>query len=481
MPFTKGANIIDNLQLRSPQREAWTELRRHFSSAGASREVGIVLPVGCGKSGLIAIAPFALAARRVLVVAPGIRIRGQLAADLKASSPSNFYERCGVISDPNELPDAAVIESGRVNADDLEHSDFAVANIQQVAGEENRWLSQLPSDFFDAILVDEAHHNPALSWQQVKQRFPEARIVNFSATPLRSDGRAMDGEIIYSFPVIRAIQAGYVKRLRAKMLRPSTLRYVDGAGGAERLIGPDEVRDLGETDSEFRRGIVMSPESLASIVDCAIGELRRLRRETGEQRLKIIASALNQAHCIQITEAFRARGLRADYVHSRETGATNERVFARLENHELDAIVQARMLGEGFDHRYLSVAMVASIFANLSPFVQFVGRVMRSIEQSAPGHPLNQGVVVFHVGANVARRWSDFRTFSEADQAYFAELLPEVEDVDSDGGEIIDRDPGGGGGLNPVEVLEQGQVLTTDMHPIGDPVTANLLLQLAQT
>ena len=121
-----------------------------------------------------------------------------------------------------------------------------------------------------------------------------------------------------------------------------------------------------------------------SIVDCAITELRRLRTETGEQRLKIIASALNQAHCIQITEAFRARSLRADYVHSLRDGEdpqANESVFARLENHELDVIVQARMLGEGFDHKYLAVAMVGSIFANLSPFVQFVGRVMRSIAQ----------------------------------------------------------------------------------------------------
>src|SRR4029077_7924047 len=107
----------------------------------------------------------------------------------------------------------------------------------------------------------------------------------------------------------------------------------------ERVIGPDEVRTLGETDAEFRRGIVMSEETRSSIVDQSIAELRRLRQETGEQRLKIIASALNFDHCIQITEAFRARGLRAAYVHSREAQA-NERVFQQLENHELDVIVR---------------------------------------------------------------------------------------------------------------------------------------------
>jgi hypothetical protein len=77
----------------------------------------------------------------------------------------------------------------------------------------------------------------------------------------------------------------------------------------------------------------MSEQTLCSLVDQSIAELRRLRNETGEQRLKIIASALNWDHCIQITEAFRARGLRAAYVHSREAQA-NERVFQQLENHE---------------------------------------------------------------------------------------------------------------------------------------------------
>lgn len=478
MVFENYATIADNDALRVPQREGWEHIREHFQQLDALGEIGIVLPVGCGKSGLIAITPYAIQARRVLVIAPGTRIRGQLGEDLRANSPTNFYERCGVLSSSDEFPETVVVESGRVNMDDIRHCEVAVANIQQIAGEENRWLDDLEPDFFDLILVDEAHHNTAASWQQVKRRFPAARIVNFSATPMRADGALMEGEIIYSFPVLRAIEAGYVKRLRAKMLSPTELRYIDRSSGDERIIGPDEVRALGEANAEFRRGIVMSEETLGSIVDQSITELRQLRAQTGEQRLKIIASALNYDHCIQITEAFRARGLRADYVHSREAQA-NDQVFQRLENHELDAIVQARMLGEGFDHKYLAVAMVGSVFANLSPFVQFVGRIMRVIEQNATGHPLNQGVVVFHVGANVARRWNDFRSFSEADQGFFADLLPEAEEVEFSG-DTAEREFGGGGGLEPVEVLEERGVRASDLDPIGDPHAAELLAQLAE-
>jgi len=479
--FPNNPNIENNTSLRVPQREGFAHILAHYGQQDAAREIGIVLPVGCGKSGLIAITPFAVGARRVLVIAPGVRIREQLSDDLKASSETNFYARARVLGDADTFPDAAVVESGRINLDDLQHSDFAVANIQQVAGgEENRWLGQLPQDFFDLILVDEGHHNTAASWQQVKERFPNARIVNYSATPTRADGRTMEGQIIYSFPVVRAIQCGYVKRLRAKMLSPTSLRYRDTETGEERNIGLEEVRRLGEEEATFRRGIVMADETLGSLVDCSIAELRRLRQETAEPRLKIIASALNQAHCIQITEAFRARRLRAEYVHSEVSKTANEAIFARLERHELDAIVQAKMLGEGFDHRYISVVMVGSIFANLGPFVQFVGRGMRAIEQNQPGHPLNQGVVVFHAGANVARRWDDFRAFSAADQQFFAELLPDAEEVNFNGNETVERDPGAGGGIVPVEIIEEQDVRAADMQPIGDPAVLELFRQLAE-
>jgi superfamily II DNA or RNA helicase len=477
MPFQQTVNVADNPRLRIPQREGWIAIREHFQQPNSAREVGIVLPVGCGKSGLIAITPYAVGATRALIIAPGTRIRTQLGKDLRANSETNFYENRGVISSDQEFPETAIIASGRVNLDDIRNADISVTNIQQIAGTENRWLDDLEQDFFDLILVDEAHHNTAESWQQVKRRFPAARLVNFSATPSRADGGLMEGEIIYSFPVLRAIEAGYVKRLRAKMLRPTELRYVDRSDGQERLIDADEVRRLGETNAEFRRGIVMSDETLRSIVDQSIAELRRLRQETGEPRLKIIASAINYDHCIQITEAFRARSLRADYVHSRE-GDANDRIFQKLENHELDVIVQARMLGEGFDHPYLAVAMVGSIFGNLSPFVQFVGRIMRAIAQNQPGHPSNQGVVVFHVGANVARRWNDFRQFSEADQGFFADLLPEAEDVTFTG-DTRERDIGGGGGIAPAEILEERGVRAADMDPIGDPQAADLLQRLA--
>lgn len=306
--------------------------------------------------------------------------------------------------------------------------------------------------FFDLILFDEGHHNVAQSWNTLKEKFPAARIVNFSATPLRADGQLMAGRILYSYPVFQAIQEGYVKRLKAVVLNPRTLRYVRREDGEEIEVNLDEVRRLGEQDADFRRSVVTSSESLNTIVDASIRELNKRREAAGENRLKIIASALNYKHCRQIVEAYQARGLRADYVHSREDSAANERVMRRLENHELDVIVQVRKLGEGFDHPFLAVAAVFSVFSNLSPFVQFVGRIMRVIEQNAAGHVLNNGTVVFHAGANVASRWEDFQQYSEADREFFDQLLP-MEGLDFGSSDELEVEPaprgaGDGEGVN---------------------------------
>ena len=331
-------------------------------------------------------------------------------------------------------------------------------------------------DYFDLILFDEGHHSVAATWESLKAKFPHARIINFSATPLRADGQMMAGNIIYSFPVFRAIQEGYVKRLKALVLNPQTLKYVRREDNHEIEVTLDEVRRLGETDADFRRSIVTSTETLNTIVDASIRELDRIRTETGDSRHKIIAAALNYEHCRQIVQAYSARGRRADYVHSREDSVVNDRVFEKLENHELDVIVQVRKLGEGFDHRYLSVAAVFSIFSNLSPFVQFVGRIMRVIVQNRPGDPLNQGTVVFHAGANIARRWEDFQEYSEADREYFDQLLP-LEGLDFSSSSEIGITPGFPRDPNSVEVRSQSSVMLEEIPLLNDDPVAMKAIQ----
>lgn len=468
-------SVAGNPDLREPQILAYQAIENHDFQGADAREVSVVLPVGCGKSGLLALAPFAAKSKRTLLVAPNLKIADQLLGDLTPSNPKYFYTKRGVLDD-GPFPEPAEIRGASSNVSDLEEADIVVTNIQQLQRENNKWLAKLPGDFFDLIQFDEGHHNVAESWDVLRRKFPDARILNVSATPARADGKVMTGEVIYSYPISKAVEKGYVKRVNGYRLNPTTLHYVRHEGGAEVEVTLDEVRRLGEEDAGFRRSIVSSEATLTTIAEASIRKLREMRETTGQPRLKIIASALNMEHCKQVVAKYRELGLRADFVHSQLAGKANERIHEKLENHELDVIVQVRKLGEGFDHPYLSVAAVFSIFSNLGPFMQFVGRIMRVIPGVDPFDPVNDGVVVFHVGGNITGVWTDFQQFAEADQDFFANLIDEhlIEPTTT-------REPGAGGtGSSPLPVItSQDDVLLENLTLINaDPAIAAALAVL---
>src|SRR5579862_4139253 len=100
-PFQiKEPKIEDNPKLRTPQIQTYQHLAAFAGGGLKEREVGIVLPVGCGKSGCITLAPFAFKSKRTLVVAPGLNIAGQLQKDFDPTRPDMFYIKCKVLDGP---------------------------------------------------------------------------------------------------------------------------------------------------------------------------------------------------------------------------------------------------------------------------------------------------------------------------------------------------------------------------------------------
>src|SRR5690625_3470582 len=103
------AAIQDNQSLREPQREGWSSAVEFFSGGG-HRAIEQI-PVGCGKTGLIAVLPFGIAQGRVLVIAPNLTIRDQIAEAVNVSSSDNFYRRAGVLTDVSSGPFRAVLDA----------------------------------------------------------------------------------------------------------------------------------------------------------------------------------------------------------------------------------------------------------------------------------------------------------------------------------------------------------------------------------
>jgi DNA repair protein RadD len=423
------ANIEENARLREPQRDAHRAVREHFSKN--SDHAILQIPVGCGKTGIIATLPFGVATGRALVITPNVTLRTNVYDAIDIVSPKNFWKETGVLAGFDEGPYCALLDGPDANLHDCNQSHFVVTNIQQLASSADRWLPQFPPNYFDMILVDEGHHNVADSWLKVFEKFPNAKVVSLTATPFRGDQRPLAGEVIYRYSFARAMVKGYIKQIQSVNVAPAEIYFT--YRGEPHRHSLEEVLALRE-EQWFRRGVALAPECNRHIVEASIQWCNTLRNRTGV-RHQIIAVACSVDHARQIRELYNQCGYRAREIYSEMEPDEQEQVLALLRSGQLDCIVQVQMLGEGFDHKTLSVAAIFRPFRSLSPYIQFVGRVMRVVHQNQPGHPDNQGIIVSHVGLNNDEHWDDFREVDLDDQRIFHEWLTAGPEPDSGGGD----------------------------------------------
>ncbi len=426
---TAIAKIDGNKKLRDPQQEAHSHVRKHFATSDAPAILQI--PVGCGKTGVMATLPFGVAKGRVLVIVPNTTIRDGVASALNSSSARAFLRKAEVLSDFSHGPFRAILDGPNANLSDCADSHFVVANIQQLASRADRWLPQFPDDFFDMILVDEGHHNAAQSWTRVFERFPKAKVVSLTATPFRSDGKRLLGEVIYRYSYTQAMLKGYIKRLHAINASPQEIYFT--YRGDERRHTLEEVLALRE-EAWFRRGVALAPECNRHIVDASIHRCLKLREKTGLKH-QVIAAACSVDHARQVEALYEQRNFSTRCIHSKMPAEEQEAALLALRSRKIDCIVQVQMLGEGFDHPPLSVGAIFRPYRSLSPFIQFVGRIMRVVHQGDPEHPDNNGYIVSHVGLNNDTNWADFREIDLDDQAEIHRWLTESDTESSGSGE----------------------------------------------
>jgi excisionase family DNA binding protein len=425
---TANANIEANELLREPQRDAHKAVREHFAESDDAAI--IVIPVGCGKTGIIATLPFGIAHGRVLVITPNLTIRKGVTDSLDISSRECFWAQTRVLSDFTAGPWTAVLDGPAANISDCIESQFVVTNIQQLASQADRWLPQFPPDFFDMIIVDEGHHAAAASWQKVFRRFPSAKIISMTATPFRSDALPLQGDVIYKYPFARAMVNGFIKNIQSRSIAPEELYFTYRDDVRRHTL--EEVLLLRE-EQWFRHGVALSPECNRHIVEASIQRCEGMRAQTGIQH-QIIAAACSIDHARQVRALYEECGYRAAEIHSDMDPDDRDAVIERLRLGQLDCIIQVQMLGEGFDHPRLSVAAIFRPFRSLAPYIQFVGRVMRVIIQNDPDHPDNQGYIVSHVGLNNEARWDEFRELDLEDQALLQMWLRGQNGNGSEGG-----------------------------------------------
>lgn len=410
--------IEDNPNLRDPQRDGYLRTAEFFR-AGKNKAI-LQIPVGCGKTGLASLLPLGLAEGRAIVIAPNLTIKDGLYEAMDITNRQKCFWRKAAVLSPEEMmagPLACTLDSGNLSVATKSH--LVITNVHQLATNVDKWLTQFPDDFFDMIIVDEAHHSAAASWQKVIDRFPRAKVILLTATPFRSDRQELDGELVFRYPFRNATLKGYIKRLKASYVAPSTIElgFSDARGKTYTL---EEVVKLKE-EEWFSRGVALARLCNQHIADSSLQKLEELRQSGTQHQLIAVACSIN--HAREIRSLYQERGFNADVIHSKQSDDEQQAILANLRNGSLDCIIQVQMLGEGFDHPKLSVAAIFRPFRSLAPYIQFVGRIMRVVVQNDPGHPDNVGHIVTHLGMNLDQRLKEFKQFENDDQAFWDKVI----------------------------------------------------------
>lgn len=133
---------------------------------------------------------------------------------------------------------------------------ITVGSVQSMMRESR--LSRFPDDYFDTIIIDEAHHCISDSYQRVLHHFPEAKVLGVTATPDRGDMKNL-GQVFeslaYEYTLPRAIKEGYLSPIKAV-----TIPLKVDLTGVGVQSGDFKAGDLGTALDSYLEGIATEME-----------------------------------------------------------------------------------------------------------------------------------------------------------------------------------------------------------------------------
>jgi DNA repair protein RadD len=447
---------VEISHLRDCQRGAAVKARTHYSQPGAQRQTLIQLPTGTGKSALIAVLPFYVSCERVLVLVPNLGLVKQMKEDLDVIDfpHTNAYKKFGLLTDEQiETTDFYVMPlDHKVNRTDIEQHHVIVANYQKFQDVE-KWFG-VNKDLIDLIIIDEAHHQAAKTYQELIGFFDQAKIIGLTATPFRSDGKSVAGKNIYTYHFSDAVKRGYIRNIRVNNVSPSKVSLLFTDSGNSEVYTLAQIVEMKE-QAWFSRGIALSQDCCDSIADLAVEKLNELRAKYPATNHQIIASAISIRHAREFIKlAFERHGLRIGMVNSSdEDKATNDQVKENLKQGKLDVVISVGMLGEGFNQPTLGVAAIFRPYKTLNPYIQFVGRVLRD------NPPAKWCYVVSHLGLNQVRRFEEFKLFDADDKDFMRKLFEEQGDAGAEAVFVEGGDEDGDPQTDEAFVIKQSSEL----------------------
>lgn len=221
------------MQLRPYQQESREAVQKEWSN-GVKKTL-LVLPTGTGKTIVFSkvIEDRVRLGERALVLAH----RGEL-----LDQASEKLEKSTGLKTALEKAESTCMGS---------FYRVVVGSVQTLQNEKR--LSKFPPDYFDTIIIDEAHHAVSNGYQRVLNHFESANVLGVTATPDRGDmqnlGTYFDS-LAYEYSLVEAIRSGYLSPIKAL-----TLPVQIDLSSVSQQAGDFKTRDLGSALDPYLESI----------------------------------------------------------------------------------------------------------------------------------------------------------------------------------------------------------------------------------
>lgn len=328
-----------------------------------SREQGhqralVVMATGLGKTWLAALDVRATAAQRVLVIAHRVELLEQALEVLRRVLPMATVGWC---------------VGGRAEGLDAELVLASVASLSQPER-----LSALGQQRFDYVIVDEAHHAPASSYQRILAQLDAGFILGLTATPDRLDLASVEGafhdHIAFRADLGRGLQDGLLSPVRYWGVA-DTIDYTALGFGA-----PTQRFDDAQLEAALLRAH-----------DARMTKIWALWREHPGRKTLIFCQSVRHAQAVR--DWLVAQGVRVEAIWAGAGSAHRHSALERLQSGQLEALCAVDLLNEGVD--IPSLDRVVMLRPTESPviFLQQLGRGLRL-------HPEKEHVTVLDLVGN---------------------------------------------------------------------------------
>ena len=335
------------MQLRPYQQQAVSDLRVALRSG--HRSALLVMPTGAGKTVV-----FTEIAR---------------SATERGNTVFVLVHRRELVTQASDKLTKAGVDHGIIAAGfPTSPHKVQVCSVQTLI----RRLTSVPAEP-DLIIIDEAHHAVAGSWDRLIQHFSDAKLVGVTATPCRLDGR------------------GLGSHFSTLVQGPSVAQLVDfGFLSEHKVYAPPTVADLKGVKTragDYARDQLSEVMDRPTVTGDAVSHYRRLA-----DGLPAIAFCCSIAHAISVRDSFAGAGYRAKLVHGSMKMDERDEAISGLADGRTQILCSVDVVSEGTDVPAVSAAILLRPTQSESLYLQQVGRILRP-------QPGKTAIVLDHVGA----------------------------------------------------------------------------------